>query len=72
MKLFNWLKQEKTPVVPSVSIKKAYVIVYKENSLPTLSDEDIIASLKAKYLTDELVVIVTDNPVEVIFNESNN
>jgi len=70
MKWFNRGKNK--PVAETQTRQKSYVIVYNEASMVNTDENKLLERLRVKYGTDDVVIIVTDNPVEMIFNESNN
>lgn len=67
----NWKFWKKTSTERFSVLPKAYVIVLREKFAQSVSDEELYIKMKAKYGTDDLVVIFTDKPVEVI-NEGYN
>lgn len=70
MKWFN--KSKGKPSSEVDGRKRSYVIVYNEASMQNTDENKLLERLRVKYGTEDVVIIVTDNPVEMIFNESNN
>lgn len=71
--MMKWFNREKNKSSSKVdSREKSYVLVYSEAAMVNTDENKLLEKLRAKYGTEDVVIIVTDNPVEIIFNESNN